>query len=137
MDQTTTQSYYPVEPKPPVKAHQPTPTVIDGTNWTMLIHLSQLAHCVVPFGGILAPILIWQLKKEEHPQLDQHGKMIFNWMISQFLYTCIAGILAIFIVGVPILIVLGIISVVFPIIGALKAADGLFWKYPMTIEFLK
>lgn len=126
-----TETYYP--PKPPLK------TTVDGmgSTWAGLLHLSQLAHGVVPMAGIVAPIIIWQMKKDEFPEIDEHGKMVCNWMISQFIYSLISGILAFFIVGIPLLLMLAIVSLVFPIVGAVKAFDGRYWKYPMSIRFFK
>jgi uncharacterized Tic20 family protein len=126
-----TRTYY--QPQPPVK------TTIDatGSTWAALLHVSQLAHGIVPMAGIVAPIIIWQLKKGEYPELDEHGKMVCNWMVSQFLYSAIFGILAFFLIGIPFLFALAIVSIVFPIIGAVKAFDGKFWKYPMTIRFFR
>jgi len=82
--------------------------------------------------------VIWQLKKPEFPELDDHGKMVTNWMISAFIYG-IAGTLLtmVFCIGLIILIPLAIAAIVFPILGGLKAKDGILWKYPLTIEFLK
>jgi uncharacterized Tic20 family protein len=62
----------------------------------MFLHLSQLINLILPFGGIIAPILIWQLKKEEIPALDAHGKMVVNWIISSLIYWVVSGILGIY-----------------------------------------
>ena len=102
-----------------------------------MIHLGQFAHGVAPLGGIVAPILVWQLKKDEHPEIDEHGKNVVNWIVSQFLYSIVAGILAFFIVGIPLLLALVIVSMIFPIIGAIKASNGIVWRYPGTIRFFK
>ncbi len=48
---------------------------------------------VIPFGGLIAPILIWQLKKEQFPDLDQHGKMVVNFIISMLVYSAVAFVL--------------------------------------------
>ncbi len=108
----------------------------ETNQWAMMLHLSQFAGYVVPFAGFIAPILIWQLKKDDLPGLDVHGRNVTNWMISSFIYAIIAGILCVVLIGIPLLIVLGILLVVFPIIGAIKANDGVAWKYPMTISLL-
>ena len=136
-------SFSPQPAAPPPPAPNPAPGAsfgsnIDGKQWALFLHLSQLINFVIPLGGIVAPILIWQLKKPEFPGLDAHGKMVTNWMISAFIYG-IAGTLLnmLFCIGLIILIPLAIAAIVFPILGGLKAKDGIFWKYPLTIEFLK
>ncbi|CAN5418443.1 DUF4870 domain-containing protein [soil metagenome] len=103
----------------------------------MFLHLSQLINLIIPFGGILAPILIWQLKKEEIPALDAHGKMVVNWIISSLIYWVISGILAIVLIGFLGMLALIVMGIVFPIIGGIKANNGEFFEYPLTIKFLK
>jgi uncharacterized Tic20 family protein len=107
--------------------------------WAMALHLSQLAHFVVivPLAGVIAPILIWQLKKGEFPSLDAHGKIVVNWLISAFIYCIVSALLLVILIGIPLLVVLGILAVVFPIIGGIKASSGEVWKYPLSISFLK
>jgi uncharacterized Tic20 family protein len=106
--------------------------------WAMLVHLSQLlGYTALPVLGLAAPILIWQLMKGSLPGIDEHGKIVVNWMISSFIYLVIFAILSIVFVGIPLLIALLIAMVVFPIIGGLKANNGEAWKYPLSITFFE
>lgn len=105
--------------------------------WGLFLHLSLLAGYLVPLGGLVVPILIWQMKKQEIPGLDEHGCNAVNFIISMIIYAVLCIPLVFIIIGIPLLMVLGILGVVFPIIAALKANDGLCWKYPMAITFLK
>lgn len=103
----------------------------------MFLHLSQLASVVVPLAGIVLPIVLWQTQKEKMPSLDPHGKMVVNWMISCIIYAVVSVILVFLLVGIVLLLALGVIAIVFPIIGAVKANNGELWKYPLAIPFLK
>lgn len=105
--------------------------------WGLFLHLSLLAGYLVPLGGLVVPIVIWQMKKQEIPGLDEHGCNAVNFIISMIIYAVLCIPLVFIIIGIPLLMVLGILGVVFPIIAALKANDGLCWKYPMAITFLK
>ena len=121
-----------------MQSQQPMSLQTPGQKQTgMFLHLSQLLNFVIPFGGVIAPILIWQLKKDEIPALDAHGKMVTNWMISALIYGVVSGILCIVLIGFLGLAALAITGIVFPIIGAIKANNGEFWEYPLTIKFLK
>ena len=105
--------------------------------WAMFLHLSLLAGFVVPFAGLVVPIIIWQLKKNELPGLDPHGKVVANWLVSALIYGVVAGILCLVLIGLPLLALLGLLAVVFPIIGAIKANNGELWAYPLSIQIFK
>ncbi len=103
--------------------------------WGMIIHLSQFCGYLVPFAGLIAPIVIWQIKKEESHILDLHGRIVVNWIITAALFALIFGLLCFVFIGIPLLIALGLIGIIFPIIGGIKANSGEIWKYPCSIEF--
>jgi uncharacterized protein len=103
----------------------------------MFLHLSQLLNLLIPVAGIVAPIVLWQIKKDEIAGLDAHGKMIVNWMISCLIYIAISTVLAFVLVGFIGLFAIAVMGLVFPIIGGVKANNGELWEYPLTIKFLK
>jgi len=105
--------------------------------WAMFIHFSILAGLVVPLAGLILPIVLWQVKKTEFPTIDAHGKRAVNWIISAIIYSIIGGVLSAIVIGIPILIAVGVLSIVFPILAGIKANNGELWDYPLTIRFLK
>lgn len=121
-----------------MQSQPPMPLQTSGQKQTgMFLHLSQLLNFIIPFGGVVAPILIWQFKKDEIPALDAHGKMVTNWVISAAIYGVVSAVLCIVLIGFLGLAALFIMGIVFPIIGAIKANNGEFYEYPLTIKFLK
>jgi hypothetical protein len=58
-------------------------------------------------------------------------------MISSTIYAIVSIVLMLVLVGFLTLLAVGIMGIVFPIIGAIKANNGEFWEYPLTIKFLK
>ncbi len=105
--------------------------------WAMFLHLSLLAGLVVPLGGLIAPIVIWQVKKKDLPGIDVHGKIVVNWIISLIIYVAISIVLVFVLVGFLLLAVVGVLSIVFPVIGGIKASNGEVWPYPLSIRFFK
>jgi uncharacterized Tic20 family protein len=103
--------------------------------WAMLIHLTQFAGYAAPFAGLVVPIVLWQVKKNELPGVDAHGRNVANWILSELIYAAISVLLCFAFIGVPLLIALGIVSLVFPIIGGIKAMNGEVWRYPLSIQF--
>jgi uncharacterized Tic20 family protein len=105
--------------------------------WAFFLHISQLAGYAVPLAGLVAPIVIWQLKKNELPGLDVHGKIVVNWILSEIIYFIVSALLVVVVIGIPLLIAVGVCGIVFAILGAIKANNGEVWKYPLSITFLK
>jgi len=105
--------------------------------WGLFLHLSVLAGYALPIAGVVVPIAIWQLKKDSLPTIDAHGKNAVNWLISLIIYAVVCGILAFAFIGIPLLMALGVVAVVFPIVAGIKANNGEVWRYPMAISFLK
>ena len=113
------------------------PWNMELSSYCMLMHLSQFAGIIVPFGGIALPIIMWATNKDKSSIIDQHGKNILNWMISFYIYVSISAILILLVVGIFALIALGVIAVIFAIIGAIKANNKEMFKYPLSITFIK
>lgn len=104
--------------------------------WCMFLHLAQYAGYVIPLGGIIVPVVMWQMKKDEAPAIDAHGRMIVNALISYTIYLALAFVLMFVLIGFLLAPLLGLCALVFPIIGALKANDGELWRYPGVLSFL-
>ena len=113
------------------------PWTMELSSYCMLMHLSQFAGIIVPFGGIALPIIMWATNKDKSSIIDQHGKNILNWMISFYIYVSISAILILLIVGIFALIALCLVAVIFAIIGAVKANNKEIFNYPLTIQFIK
>ncbi|MCP8900595.1 DUF4870 domain-containing protein [Gilvimarinus xylanilyticus] len=107
---------------------------VDNRSYSMLMHLAQLCGFVIPMCGLVVPLIMWVVKKDD-AYINEQGKVVFNWVISSFIYFVICIVLAIFIIGIFLVIALGIVSIVFIIMGAIRAKDGTIQNYPMSIPF--
>ena len=103
----------------------------------VLTHLSQLVTLVLGFGSLLLPLVLWLTQKDKVYEMNEHGKRIVNFQLSMLIYMliCIPLILLLGL-GVLGLVVLGIISFVFPIINAIKASHGETPQYPLSLNFI-
>jgi uncharacterized protein len=109
----------------------------DVRMWGMFCHLSALACFIgIPFANLIAPLVIWLIKREQHPFLDQQGREALNFQISMTIYAFAAFILCFILIGIPLLFVLGIMDLVLVITAAIRANDGISYRYPLTIRFL-
>ncbi len=109
----------------------------DERTWAMLSHFSALCMFIFPFGNILAPLIIWLIKKDEMPFVEDQAKEVMNFQISMTIYFIGSIILIIVLIGIPILIVLGIFNVIIIIIAGINANDGKSYRYPINLKLIK
>ncbi len=106
--------------------------------WGMLSHLSALSVYIgIPFGNLLGPLIIWLIKKEEFPFVDEQGRESLNFQISMTIYGIVAGFLCLIFIGFVLLAALVIADIVFVIIASVKASEGVSYQYPFTIRLIK
>jgi uncharacterized Tic20 family protein len=105
--------------------------------YCMMIHLSQLTSIIIPGLGFILPVVMWAMNKDQNEEIDRHGKVTINWLISLFLYSVVCGILTFIFIGIIGLFVLALLNLIFAIVAAIKANDRQLWIYPLSIKFLK
>ena len=103
----------------------------------VFLHLSQLLNAYSGFLGIIVPLVIWQTNKKLVFEMDAHGKAVMNFQISVFiLVLCCIPLILFFGLGVIGIIILSIISIVFPVLNAIRAGNGTFPNYPLVYKFI-
>ncbi|MDG2170345.1 MAG: DUF4870 domain-containing protein [Opitutales bacterium] len=136
------------EAAPPPEASSPPPTETvdssgsglskDSLNMGMLCHLLALtAFLTAGAGGIVGPLVIWLIKKDSDPYVDQQGKESLNFQISIVIYSIVAGLLIFVAIGIFLLPIIGLAWLILTIIGTIKASKGEMWQYPLTIRLIK
>ena len=104
----------------------------------MLCHATALAGFFVPWAGhILGPLIVWLAKRNDSPEIDEHGKESLNFQISMLIYNVIAGVLCLVLIGFVILGILHILNLVLVIIASIHASEGKFYRYPLAIRLIK
>lgn len=109
----------------------------------MLCHLAALSGYVFPFGNVLGPLLVWQIKKNEFPSVIIHGRAAVNFQLT---------VLIALLVSIPVVIVgtfmcfgfllvflpiaIGLCGLIFAIIAGIKANDGVEYKYPYSLNLV-
>jgi len=113
-------------------------TLANARTWSALCHASALLGVFIHFPGhLLAPLIVWLMKREESPEIDAHGKEAINFQISMLIYNLVAAVFCIILIGFVFLAILWVLNAVFVIIAAIQASEGKFYRYPMTIRFLQ
>ncbi|MFH1718063.1 MAG: DUF4870 domain-containing protein [Planctomycetota bacterium] len=114
----------------------------DARTWAMLCHLSGVAGLspLLPvIGGVIAPLIVWQLKRDEFGFVDEQGRRAVNFQISMLLYAFIGIFLCLPVsVLMPFVIyAVVVVDLIFLVIAAVKANDGEHYRCPLTIRFFK
>jgi uncharacterized Tic20 family protein len=106
--------------------------------WAMFAHLSSfLGYTCIPLASIIAPLIIWQIKKDDMPFASDQSKECLNFQISMLIYIIISGILTLILIGVAFLVILYVMNIILTIIAAIKANEGVSYRYPATMRFIK
>jgi len=134
-------------PHQPPQQQQYQPTQLVPSNvpkeertMAMLCHLISFSGYIVPFGNIIGPLVIWLIKKEEMPLVDNQGKESLNFQITltiAFLVLLVLSIVPFAIcLTLPVILGLTVASLIFVIIATIKSNDGIPYRYPCTIRFI-
>ncbi|HEX9583515.1 MAG TPA: DUF4870 domain-containing protein [Gammaproteobacteria bacterium] len=105
--------------------------------WGMFAHLAALAGFIIPFGNLIGPLIVWQMKKQEMPFVDDQGKEALNFQITVSIAVLLCFLLMLIVIGALLLLVVGLAALVFTIIAAVKANGGENYRYPLTLRLIK
>jgi len=123
-------------PNPPPAAPPSPPGTSDERMWAMFAHLSALVGFVIPFGSILGPLIIWQIKKNEYPLVDDQGKEALNFQITMAIAFIVCFILIFILIGAILIWLVGLFDLIMIVIAAIKANNGERYRYPLTIRLV-
>ena len=106
--------------------------------WGTLCHLTALIVMTgIPFGHILGPLVVWLLKKNRYPFVNDQGKESLNFQLSMTLYAFVAALLIFVNIGAIMLFGLVVGNLILVIIASVKAFNGETFHYPFKIRFIK
>lgn len=115
--------------------------------WAMFAHLSSLLGLILTghwfgWGCFLGPLIIWLVKKDSMPFVNDQGKEALNFNITVaivffalFVLTLITLGLGV-LIAVPVGIVVGVAWLVFTIVAAIRANEGVRYRYPFTLRLI-
>lgn len=127
-------------PEPPPSAPEPEISGRPGAEqrqWAMFAHLSALLGFVFPFGSLIGPLVIWLIKKDTMPFVDDQAKEALNFQITVALAIIVCFVLMLVLIGFFLLWAVVAGALVFVIVAAVKANDGETYRYPFTLRLVK
>ena len=105
--------------------------------WAMLCHFAAFLGLVFPFGSVLGPLILWQVKKDMDPLIDDQGKEALNFQLTVAIAWLVCFVLGFVVIGFLLLVVLVIAALILTIIGGVKANKGIAYRYPLTWRLIK
>ena len=119
----------------PVSGASPTQ---DERTWGMIAHLSAFAVFVFPLGGnILAPLIIWLTRRNTSAYVEMEAREALNFNISVALGWIVCGLLVFALIGIPFGAALFLYWLVMAIVAAVKASEGVGYRYPFSLRLVK
>jgi len=105
--------------------------------WAMFAHLSALVGYIIPFGSIIGPLLIWQIKKNEMPFVDDQGKEALNFQITVAIAAIVCLILIVVFIGILLFPIVALADLIFIVMASIAANNGQAYRYPFSIRLIK
>lgn len=106
--------------------------------WGMLAHLSALVGVVVPlFGCVLGPLVVWLGRRDQSSFVEGQAKEALNFNISVFLALIVCSFLMLVFIGFILGAALFIAWLVMTLIAAIKASEGIPYRYPLSLRLVK
>jgi len=109
----------------------------EARQWAMFCHFSAFLGMWFPFGSLIGPLILWQMKRESDPFIDDQGKEAMNFQITVAIASAICYVLMFVLIGFALIGLLFIGAVVLVVIAGVKANDGGSYRYPFTWRPIK
>src|SRR5882724_3462613 len=126
---------------PPIDVTAPPPPAgtpsTEEKQWALFAHLSALVGFIIPFGSIIGPLIVWQIKKNEMPFVDDQGKEALNFQITVATAVVICIVLMVVLIGFLLIFVVGLFDLIFIIVAAIAANNGQAYRYPICLRLIK
>ncbi len=131
-----TQYTTPPPPPPPTASAPAQSSEMDQRNWAMFTHLSALFGLVSGVGFILGPLVMWLIKKDQMPLVNEAGKEAVNFQLTMLIAFLVSWVLVFLLIGFLLIPLVVVFDVVMSIIAAVQTSNGTRYRYPLTIRFI-
>lgn len=134
-DHNDTQEAFPVR-RPRRRRREPENLSSADTTPAVLAHVLAFCGYIIPFGHIVAPLIIYLVKKDDSPYARHHAAESLNFQISMTIYMVVSLFLVLVLVGIFMLLALLIIDIILIIVAAVQASNRQWFRYPLNIRFV-
>ncbi len=108
---------------------------IEAKNWAVAAHLSALVG-LLGIPPLVGPLVVWLLKRDVHPFVDEAGKEALNFNITFFIYLIVSALSIFLLIGIVLLPIVAVAWLVLVVVAAVRTSEGTSYRYPLTIRFV-
>lgn len=109
----------------------------EESNWGMFAHLATLVGFIIPFGNLVAPLIIWLTKGKESAYVAEQARESLNFQITVAIAFIVCFVLSFILIGFLLMGLLALAALIFVILATLTAAKGQMYRYPYTLRLVK
>lgn len=107
-------------------------------DWAVICHLAAFTGLILPYVGIvIGPLVVWLLKKDGMPFVDDQGREAVNFQITIFIAGLVCMVLVWVLIGFALLAALALFDVIVTVIAAIRASEGVAYRYPVNLRLIK
>jgi len=109
----------------------------DERTWGMLAHLTAFSGFLIPFGNIIAPLIVWLVKRDQSQFVADQGKESLNFNITVLLAGVVCWALVYVLIGILLGVALFFYWLAMIIVAGIKASEGIRYRHPFTLRLIK
>ncbi|MBF4615233.1 DUF4870 domain-containing protein [Curtobacterium sp. VKM Ac-1376] len=103
----------------------------DQRLWATLTHIGGI------FFNFIAPLVAYLVLRDRGGFIREHTRVALNFHITMAIAYVVSGLLTVILIGALLLPVIAVLTIIFGIMAAIAANQGQFYRYPLSIEFIK
>lgn len=119
-----------------VSSSAPSAPSKEERNWATLAHLSALLAFFTVIGGVIGPLVVWLIRKDDMSFAADQAKEALNFQITVFLAGIVSAILCLILIGFVLLGILALADLILIIVAAVKSSEGVAYRYPFNLRLI-
>lgn len=119
------------------------PVPAEQRTWGMLCHVAAFSAFFTGLGAILGPLIVWLIKRDEMPFVNDQGREAVNFNLTLLLVAIVLILFSVLTFGIgaipaiPVAALVGLFWLIVTIVAAVKANDGEYYRYPLSLRLIK
>jgi uncharacterized Tic20 family protein len=110
----------------------------DERTWAMIAHFAALAAFITtPLGGVLGPLVVWLMKRDQSAFVAEAAKEAMNFNIAVLLGYLVCALLIFVFIGFLLAAALFVFWLAMTVIAGIKASEGVHYRYPISLRLVK